>query len=69
MSTLATATVHVEDGKISSVDEGANELSVPCSNDSSSNRLEAGNSRDDWELQCLVVEDKRQEWNGMRAVF
>ena len=69
MSTLATDTVHVEDGNISSVDEGANELSVPCSNDSSSNRLKTGNSRafkDDWELQYLVV---RQVWNGMRAVF
>ena len=45
--------MHVEDGNIGSVDEGANELSVPCPNGSSSNRQKSGNSRafkDDWEL-------------------
>ena len=58
VSTTDMYTVHVEDGNISSVDEGANELSVPCPNGSSSNRLKAGNSRafkDDWELEYLLV--------------
>ena len=55
VSILATDTVHVEDGNISSVDEGANELSVPCPNGSRTNRLKAVNSRAFKELEYLVV--------------
>ena len=55
--------VHVEDGNISSVDEGANELSVPCPNGSSSNRRKAGNStfKDDWEIEYLKTKTG-MEW-------
>ena len=72
VSTLATDTVHVEGGNISSVDEGANEPSILCPNGSSSNRRKAGNSRafkDDWELEYLVVEDKDRQCSEFLSVF
>ena len=60
--------MHLEDGNISSVDEGANELSVRCPNGSRSNRLKAGNSRafkDDWELECIVQCSSYKTKTGM----
>ena len=64
VSTLVTDTLHVEDENI---DEGANELSVPCPNGSRTNRLKAGNSRA-FRISSSSYKTKTCR-NGMRAVF